>query len=482
MDEQKIRQLLDELDADEANELLPDHLAMTIDRKAVNRIKQLTYAKAGLPSPNGLRSHKRRNRLLIAAAIVLTLTISTASLGYDTVSSAVARWFGLVPGHGIIDERSPLLYRLASPAQEAENDQFKLSLRNATATDQTITVWLDVEYKQRSPIDTREDKERLLAETSAAPTVFLQVNNHRYEISNWQRGIGERNESIMGNFTLPAEEVNDQNIYQLEVAMGARIGSQDPPLIVTFQLHGYDSFQSIEEIGPTVHVPSASLSLTAIATQTDRQLSIDLYPVYQGIYRISELTRDPYNQALGQDDLHVETNQGIKPFLESTRSGFSSRLHYEFQFNEGEKTRMLHIPYVTLESSESAAALRLTLPKPDETKPINKQVSFADSTITVLEAARVTHMDPNTKSSYEALKLTFAYEAKSELLQPNWVYLDIPELSGSGFGWEFDAAGLATTYYYALPDNPSGKPSNKLNLTIKNPKYLLRDGLHIPLE
>ncbi|MFD0716007.1 hypothetical protein [Paenibacillus sp. GCM10027626] len=458
----KLKQMMEQLDAEETEKLLSSEMMMKADAKAARRIKALVHEKAGFKP---VRRRRLWYRLTAAAAIILLLLGSLVSFGgVQTVADAIGKLFGFVPGHGIVDPAGGLLYRMSAAPKKAENDDYILTLQNATATNSSISVNLLIEKRGAAPIITSEDKEAALRSAAANPKVSLLANGKRYDVHGWTRGIGKKYYTVSGDFTLPVSEMPENTIYTMAV--------ENLALSVDFQLIRYDSYISLEEIGPTVY--RKHLSVTAVSERVGNQLNVELYPLHDLYYKPYSFIKDKYNKAL-TGDVHLRTTKGERSYVANDEPYTSPLTRFSFNLAEDEQPIALEVPHVTLNSSESAK-ITLPVPKMNEKQPINKTVDFRDATAKIVSVERVMHQDENSGNSFDALKISLQYTNKQEDLKLNWVYLD--GVNTGGFGWEFNEAGEAATYYYSLAnyDRPT------IELELKEPQYRLTEGISIKLD
>lgn len=461
--EDKLKALLDRLDAEETGKLLHDDLSVAIDRKTSARIKASVYGKAGFRPARTKRLRKR----LTAAAALLILMAALVSMNLDSVTATIGKLFGYVPGYGIVEPEGGIKYGLQTPGVTAANEAYRLTLNQAIASGNTISVFFTLERKQFTQPDNgpaAEEKERLLREISQRHEVTLQAGEAAYGIGNRVWGSGGKFDSVSGDFALPESDIKPGMEYRLHDTYSG--------LTVAFTLQSYERFHSLEQIGPTaVHGP---LSITAVSSRSDDKLTVNLYPYSTGGYKLSSFTKDPHNDKL-KGDLHLITDQGPEPYIQDRSPYVGVRKQFQFNLKDGESNPVLHIPHVTLESRE-AAAVTLKIPAMGGRRTVNEALSFKDADVMVLDTEKVMHTDGNSGTVYEALKIRMSFQNKSDAFKLNWVYLDVD--GSGGFGWEFDENGDATTYYLAL----SGYDKSSLKLTIRNPKYIMTDGFRIPLR
>ncbi|MFC3769612.1 DUF4179 domain-containing protein [Paenibacillus sp. GCM10012303] len=186
--EDKLKALLDRLDADETGKLLDDDLSVPVDRKIAARIKANVYEKAGF---RPVRARRRRKRLTAAAALLFLLA-ALASMNFDSVTATIGKLFGYVPGYGIIEPEGGIKYGMQTPGVTAENEVYRLTLNEAIASGNKISVLFTLERKFTQPDNgpAAEEKERLLRERSQRHEVTLQAGEAAYNISHRGWGTG----------------------------------------------------------------------------------------------------------------------------------------------------------------------------------------------------------------------------------------------------------------------------------------------------
>lgn len=462
--EDRIKQLLDRLDEDETERLLDGELPVVIDRRTAATIRKRVFARAGFQAARTRRLRYRFAAVAVAAIVIASAAL--ASVGLETVAAAFGKLFGYAPGHGIVDGGSAIMYTMETPEPSAENDAYRLTLKSAVATRDTVSVFMTLARKANAGSGgalSEEDKQKQLEQAAKPQEVTLETEGRQYAMSGWSRGSGGQYDTVSGSFVM-----KDRGPAPGEY----RLRDSYSGLTVTFRLRTLDRFESLDQIGPTVY--HKELSLTAVSDRTDDRVTINLYPIRTGAYKPVSFTRDPYNDELS-GDLHLATDRGNRPYRPAEEPYIGPRTEFAFDVKPDENGLALVIPYVTVESEESAA-VALTIPPMGQTRTVNKTVSFRDSTVTIRETAKVMYQPPSGGTTFEALRIQMAFHNKRDRFELNRLYLS--GANTGGFGWEFDDSGAATTYYYSLVGYDKGSP----RLELQHPQYLITDGFTIPLR
>jgi len=460
--EDKLRTTLDQLDAEETEKLLSTEMTMKIDARTARRIQSRVYKQAGLLP---VRRRRLRHRLAAAALLIVLFSGFLSFGGYQPVADALGKLFGFVPGHGIVDSTSELLYRMSETEVKAENEDYMLTLQNAIATKSTVSVVIQLKNKngEKSSINS-EEKENLLQHAANLQNLRLIAAGKQYDMHGWVQGFNPNYTQITGNFSLPITDLPADTVYTLE--------DSQTQLSVQFHLQAYDSFQSLEDIGPTVYLKH--VSVTATTERKGNLLNVNLYSLSDKLYEVSSFTRDKYNTALS-GDMFLETTQGERPYIVSDAPATLPITQYSFAVTADEQPRTLHIPHLSLKSAESNT-IKLPIPKMNEKQIINRELVYRDGSIKILAVERVKYSPSESDQAVDSLKLSLAYTNSEEEMKLGWVYLDGPNTGG--FGWEFNEQGEAATYYYSL----AGYDQSSIELELKNPEYRLSEGLQIQFD
>ena len=157
-----------------------------------------------------------------------------------------------------------------------------MTIRAATATSDTVTVFLDVVYKEFEKPGEKTSKQEILDKLEHAshkPGLYLCDGNERVQVDNSVIGGGGADyyqELITGTFYLDKGRVTDGSVFELSY--------DDIGLSIDLNFIAYDSFSQLEDIGPTdVH---NDISITAISSYEDGSLLVELYPINKSKYKI----------------------------------------------------------------------------------------------------------------------------------------------------------------------------------------------------
>ena len=136
--DKKIIRALDELDISETEKLLGSSMKIDMDSSAMNRIKSSVFEKTGV---------RRRKRIYqrpfaVSAAAVILVFLSVFTVGFDNVANAFGKLFSFIPGYAIVEKNKTIEYVLDGENIKTEDKEMVISLKNAIATKDSITVSL----------------------------------------------------------------------------------------------------------------------------------------------------------------------------------------------------------------------------------------------------------------------------------------------------------------------------------------------------
>ncbi len=394
--DKKIIDMLDTLDIYESDKLLDTDLNMKIDASTMKRIKKAVYRKAGI--------NKRKNiikkGLTVVVAAALLLVISTFAIGVDNIANAFGKLFSFIPGYGIIENNETIKYTVDGRKLSSENDVAIINLKTVIATENKISVAFELFKKNFDESKMLEDKKKEWEQLQKGgkpkkPTILLRANGKEFNMTSSSMGSGGETEHVFIDFGGSPEDINPNTTYTLEY--------KDYNISIDFKLKTYDSFDSLDEIGPTSI--QNNISITAISNKKDNKLEVELYTINKSNYSISSFTKE-YDKGYEGKDVLLQTNGGIRQY---TTPGSSMGANNKFYFDllSDEKDLVLKIPYLIVESNESQN-ISLKIPKEGEKLKVNKKVEFKDSTMIITEVEKI-KTDVNV---FGDLRISFRYENK----------------------------------------------------------------------
>lgn len=455
--EEKIIDALDTLDINQTDKLLESDIKMNMDSATLKRIKKAVYTKAGLKKSK----HIIKKGLTVAAAALVLAMLSMATIGVDNVANAFNRLFSFIPGYAIVENNKNIEYVIENQNIQVENSDVSITIKNAIATKDNITISLELEKKNFDESKMLEEKQKEWEELNKGgrlnkPIIILYVNGKEYKTGNYSVGGGGPTEHISADFQIEPENINTQTTYKLEY--------KKYNLSLDFKLKAYDSFDSLEEIGPTTILND--ISITAVSNRKDNKLEVELYAINKSKYQISSFSK-VYDKGYEGKDINLQTSNGM---LEYTTPGSSMGANNKFYFDisPDAKDLVLKIPYLIVASDESRN-ISLKIPKEGEKLTLNKKVKFEDSTMIITEVERI----KDAGNEYGNLKMNFRYENSDKnkvMYNAQFNRINIVGITqGGGYSSEIGENDILKSVHYGLE---SGENS-ELRLKISNPEYYL---------
>lgn len=455
--DKKIMDMLDTFDIYDTDRLLDTDMNMKIDAATMKRIKKAVYRKAGLKRSK----NTFKKGLAVVAAAVLLLVISTFAIGVDNIANAFSRLFSFIPGYGIIENNETIKYTVDGRKLSSENDVAIISLKNVVATENNISVSFELLKKNfdESKLLKEKKKEWEILEKGGQPTrptILLHANGKEFNMSSSSMGSGGETDHVFINFEINPEDINSNTIYKLEY--------KDYNISIDFKLKKYDSFDSLDEIGPTG--TQNNISVTAVSNKKDNRLEVELYTINKSNYNISSFTKE-YDKGFEGKDVLLQTSRGIRKYA-TPDSSMGANNKFYFDLLSDEKDLVLKIPYLIVESNESQN-ISLKIPKEGEKLKVNKKVEFKDSTMIINEVEKI-KTDVN---AFGDLRISFRYENKhNNMIMCSAQYYRtnlLGVMEGGGYASTLDENDIVKAIDFALE-----KGDDKLlRLKIDRPKYYL---------
>lgn len=461
--EDKVLNILDNLEIEEAERLLNYDINIDIDKKAKHRIHHMVFKKAGLRS----KPHYMSRKLVACAAAAIVLITSLSLVGIDNVKAAINQVFSFIPGYGIVENNDTIQYIL-SDTVSSENKSAILTLNNAVATEDSITVTFTLERKNYTKEQLLKDKQKewdQLQKSDKSPhsNVILYTNGKEYT-DYVGSTVGGTTDISNFTYTLNPEEINKDATYKLS--------NNDFNLSVEFKLKDYQTYNNLEEIGSTGY--HNNISLTAVPTFVGDNVEVNIYSINNSQYRINSFNKIYYGYK--GDDLNLITNSGIKSYNTSPDGFGGVNQKYIFKVKSTDTNFTLNIPYIVVQSNEHKN-ISLPIPKVDQEIDVNKHVKFKDSTMTIVQVKRV----HNGSGGNDSLMLNIRYDnKKSNLIAfgANFNRINFwGQTQSGGYSSAIDTNDIESIIYYDLEKGDK----NTLRLKISEPNYYLTDAYHLKL-
>lgn len=453
--EDKIFDALDTLDINQTDKLLDTDINMNIDSVSLKRIKKAVYKKAGLKKSK----HLIKKGLTVTAAALVLAMLSMATIGVDNVANAFNRLFSFIPGYAIVENNKNIEYVIEKQNIQVENSDVSITIKNAIAIKDNITISLELEKKNFDESKALEGMQKEWEELEKGgqlkkPIIVLYANGKEYKTDNYSAAGGGSTESIAANFQI--ENINTQTTYKLEY--------KEYNLSLAFKLKAYDSFDSLEEIGPTTILND--ISITAVSNIKDNKLEVELYPINKSKYQISSFAKVFDNGYEGKD-LNLQTSNGIRKYT-APDSSMGANNKFYFDISPDDKDLVLKIPYLIVASNESQN-ISLKIPNEGEKLTLNEKVEFTDSTMIITDVERI----KSDENEYGNLKINFRYENsdKNKIMynaQFNRTNI-LGAIEGGGYSCEPDQNDILKSVYYGLEKGEN----SELRLKISKPEYYL---------
>jgi hypothetical protein len=461
--EKELQGMLDELDVSQADELLgnDDKINADLNRQAVLRVKARVFAKVGVK-----RSRFAPRKIAAFAAVLALVAVTFIFADFGQITLAVNRFFSLVPGIGIVENNDKVEYTLAAQ-QSAETSDYVLTVTNAIAAKNSITVYLIVKKKGYDEQQLAEDKQKAEeslqdGQSSGQPAVYLYIDGKKYSSSNWYMGEG-LSDYICATF--------DTNNIKIAESSKLRVEYTADNIACNFSLISIRNFDTLAQIGPTQE--HNNIWLTATSSESNGQLQVELYPVNKTGYTLIGFNKRLDNGFWGQE-LHLQTDKGNKAY--TIPDNFGNTFEYDFDVSDGAQNRVLKVPYVIVQSTETEN-LSLPIPKKGDIIKVNKAIKLKDGTVTVASVEQTSgHIGDRE------LKINLQYHNVHENQQ--LVGIDFIKINFWGtkqsyaYSIETDANNKVTAIYYDL----GKKDTDTLRLKADNAQSAFTDEYSLTLN
>lgn len=453
--EKKIINILDNLNLSEIDLLTDFDMKFRINPRSSHRIKSKIFKKTGAKNKRVIP----RNFISFAATFAFAIVLITIlSINFNSVKAIINDLFSFISNYQIAqqDNNKDIKY-VIEKTELSENDNVKIYLLNAYASNRYINITLKIERKS-NVVEKNSD-------IISAKDIILYSKANKYFSSNFSIGDGDKESIIYANFALPSADIGTDFIYKLNCS------NIDLPL--KFTLKAVESFASLDDIGPTV--TNNNISITAISKIKNSMMDAFLYPVNNSEYKTVSFPVKSGMEYFTKKvvlltDKGTETYLPIKEIQDSTMA-----MSYRFDISDDSKDYTLKIPYIIVTSNEQKD-ITLPLPVDDESLQINKYVSFKDSIMKIISIQKV------FKDGGKNLKINVEYDNKSDSKIMSGVSFnridDIGNMTSGSFSSITNNNIITKTIYCIL----NSDENDELKLRLSEPKYILTDEYNIKLN
>lgn len=407
-----------------------------------------------------------RKSLTIAAAAVLLFIII---VNHNSIGYAFQRILSFIPGVGILENNQEILYRLKDTVT-TENELATLTVNNAIATNESISVIFEIVRKNYTEEELKADKEKEWenlknGEGIREPRIYLQTNGQKFKSINHSYAGGGPREYYNYYFEISSELINPLNNFKLVF--------EDLDIEADFRLVTLEQYSSLNDIGTTaIH---NNISLTATANLEDNKLKVHVYPLNYSGYTLISFDRE-YEFNYFNKKMTLKTDKGDKTYTLPDSYGSGINAAYTFDLSDGANYSILSIPYVVVESAEEK---RVTLPIPQagEVLPVNKEVVFEEGSVLIKDVEKIIYTNEDETSDFHAeLKVNLEYKNSDQNKQ--LVGVDLTNKKSEGKSWELDEDNRVKTFYYMLND----PDKDKIKLYLTKPRYVLMEEYKLDLR
>lgn len=328
------------MDLEQALEALPREDAEIIRMKYYGGMTvEEIAASLGLPFETVKKRHQRSLKKM-KRMLTLGLIITFAAALLAACAYLVLRYFGIVPGYGVVTDPEDAIYTLAEPVV-TEGYYGTYTVTEAAVIDGTARIFVDIRIRD----------EEILEELGDPAQTMNPLLDDMYIISGGGSNLAC---AAVKYDDLPAEEgmrpmpdmMNWHVIYFAEGVLQPEDG------IITLRISEQEltipmkpaEADELKNYGSILYETGG---LAAIPRQEDDRLLIEIYPLNAGEYQISpNLIRDAYMQGK-TDDITLAGEDGREYTGEQVYTGQGSFSGWDFgPVEPGAYT--LRVPYVYL--------------------------------------------------------------------------------------------------------------------------------------
>ncbi|MCL2322161.1 MAG: hypothetical protein FWC47_08665 [Oscillospiraceae bacterium] len=452
MMEDKIKNILNDLDVEQTEKLLIDGMKFKIDKRLKDNIKKTVYMKTGIKEKRKISFKRVFVTIMVALLIIIT---SLNVIGIDKVVAYISNVFKFLPGYGIVENDDMYVIEQAG---SIENDDVVFQLNNAIGTKDSISIMFTTKMKNYSDPDVKEN-----TNGPENPNLILYVNNKEckmYSYSMGDSGYGV----VSGTFTysLKPEDINVNNLYKLYY--------EKYNLSLEFKLKDVQTFGKLEDIGPTGY--NNDISVTAVPSFYGDKLEVNLYSIANSKFHIESYCKFS-NKGYKGEDMTLETESGVKNYVmpDATWDGYNK---FEFNVEPTDKNFILRIPYLIVNAYNEEKIANIKIPEDGEKITINERIDFQDSSMIITDVEKVKD-DDGTGFGYGYLKMNIRYENKHENIIMKGAAFNrvniFGKFIGGGYYIETDDNNEITTLGYYLQKDDRGT----LRLKVSNPSFYITD-------
>ncbi|MDP4181915.1 MAG: hypothetical protein Q8942_12575, partial [Bacillota bacterium] len=397
-------------------------------------------------------------RLLLTATACMFVFICLCVIGLGDVADAFSRFFGFAPGYGIIENNQSSIennqnieYVIDGQDLAVEDKAIIMNLRTATATKDSIGIYIEVKRKNISEAEMiKEKKQQVSQGTQNKTSIVLTAGDKIYNEYSGITADGGDHELAYVSFSVNPSDINTHLIYTIHYA--------DYKATLKFKLKKIDSFNTLEEIGSTdTH---NNISVTAVTTKKDDRLQVHLYPVNKSDYKITSFVKE-FDTGYDGKDFQLKTNKGLKTYLERG-SWIGAAFNIDFSISKDEKPLFLNIPFIIATTNESST-VKIKIPAFGQKITLNKEVRFKDATMIITDVEKIR----DKVSSNELLKMNLAYKN----FEKNKIMFNARFGRVKG-NWSFESKSDGD-HVSSINFSLEKGDGDSLNLIINNPEYYL---------
>lgn len=467
--EEKIYEALDSLDTEQTEKLLDREMKMLLNSRSLRHIKNSVYKKAGL---------KRKGKILkkaavIAAAAAALFVLSISLSGFDNIANAFGKLFGFIPGYGIVENNSSILYVAEGKNLKTGNEKADLTVKSIIAGKDNISLYFNIDRKGDVESNGIEDKKEKLKELEngrgglAELGITLEAGGKQYPAGSSVMGSGGKTYNVGMDFAMGEEQINTDTVYTLKCSKYA--------LSLDFRLKTPDSYDSLREIGSTdTH---NDISITAVSDIMDNKLVVDLYAINKSRYSIKSFTGE-YGKGYEGKELYLSTSRGLRKYT-TPGSYMGTNARFYFDWEAEDLNRVLNIPYLLVQSAESRF-VSLKIPREGGKLTLNKRVEFDASALIITEVERI----KPTASGNGSLRIYFDFENKEKnriLCDADFVRTNLFGMTQSG-GYSYSRQVNDNGIVQWVDYNLEKEENENLRLKVCNPRYFLLENYRLELN
>ncbi len=337
------------------------------------------------------RKPAHRGWIAVAASLAVILTVVSVA-GFGNVSAVVRQLFSFIPGVGIQQENIGAVYTCEPIFDESRSGEMIAQLLRASYSQGMLSATVHISGKAVHGDD-----------------VMLYINGQFQKDAECFFAISQ--EDTMADILLEGKLPADTDQYEIRIH-----GFANP---LTFTLKPCESFENLQQIGPTV--THNGISLTVTAHRSGSELVVWCYETRQEGATTDEVVGygSPTNSS-NSSLRHLETESGE---IYENIPGWHIGSRMEYTLAEADRTAMLHIPYLAMQR-QAEGMLSLNLPKEYTTVSCDQSIQTDLGSIRAVSLERSVYARNPTK---DRILIELDYENKSDMQQ---MYAMIYQIAG----------------------------------------------------